>query len=200
MTITNHVLFNENIASPRQWTEEEEKTLFHEMYAHEEKNTHDEDIPLSQDVNTEDVISQQEEQLNDQDIEAPTQVKKVTRTGKCYFNAMTQHTFLSGSLDVLIEYQYVFVADTNTLKVKQALKSPEASIWQQSIDNEIESLHVNKVFSEPIKLSQLPHDTNITDFKWLLKIKRTGLHKSRIVCRGFTHKSMELITRRHSPQ
>ena len=137
-------------------------------------------------MNTEDVISQQEEQLNDQDIEAPTQVKKVTRTGKCYFNAMTQHTFLSGSLDVLNEYQYVFVADTNTLKVKQALKSPDASIWQQSIDSEIESLHVNRVFSEPIKLSQLPHDTNITDFKWLLKIKRTGLHKSRIVCRGFT--------------
>ena len=79
VTITNHVLFNEDTASPRQWTEEEEKTLFQEMYAHEEKNTHDEDIPQSQDMPQSeekpqaDAISQQEEQLNDQDIKAPTQ-------------------------------------------------------------------------------------------------------------------------------
>jgi hypothetical protein len=69
------------------------------------------------------------------------------------------------------------------------------------LQEEMDSIQRNDTW----KLTKLPHDKKKIGTKWVYKTKLNSdgsveRHKARLVTKGFTHRSMELIMKRHLHQ
>lgn len=81
---------------------------------------------------------------------------------------------------------FVFNLEDDPSSLKEALSSPDADLWQEAIDNEIESLENNKTWN----LVDLPPGCKTIGSKWILKrkIKPDGTvekFKARLVAKGY---------------
>ena len=71
--------------------------------------------------------------------------------------------------------------------VKEALEGPERSEWKKAIDNELQNMKINSVWS----LVDKPEKENIIKSRWIFKRKlgpdgQVSSYKARLVARGFT--------------
>lgn len=81
---------------------------------------------------------------------------------------------------------FVFSLEDDPTCLQEALTSPDASFWQEAIDNEMDSLLSNKTWD----LVELPPGCKIIGFKWILKkkMKLDGTvekFKARLVAKGY---------------
>ena len=87
---------------------------------------------------------------------------------------------------------------------KKAMKSSEKSAWLNAINNEIEAMHENQVWTLVDRPeSSNNQNSNIIDSRWVLTIKegRSGekLHKARLVTRGFQDKNDYGLDENYAP-
>ena len=72
---------------------------------------------------------------------------------------------------------------------KQAMKSPDAELWQQAAEEEINSLNANGTWD----IVPLPKDRKAIGSRWVFKIKRNAdgsieRYKARVVAKGFSQR------------
>jgi len=84
--------------------------------------------------------------------------------------------------------------------VQEALRSPQAKLWQDAMEAEYDSLMKNGV----LKLVKLPNGRDVLDNKWVFKIKHNSdssiqRYKARLVARGFSQQSEVDFTETYSP-
>jgi hypothetical protein len=72
---------------------------------------------------------------------------------------------------------------------KQAMKSPDAELWQQAAEEEINSLNANGTWD----IVPLPKDRKAIGSRWVFKVKRNAdgsieRYKARVVAKGFSQR------------
>lgn len=84
----------------------------------------------------------------------------------------------------------VNIAELGTpISYEDAVSSPDHKQWEKAIQEELEALEKNNVWT----LTKLPQDKNVIDSKWVFKIKRNqdgniSRYKARLCARGFNQK------------
>ena len=84
--------------------------------------------------------------------------------------------------------------------MQEALRSPQAKLWQDAMEAEYDSLMKNGVF----KLVKLPNGRDVLDNKWVFKIKLNSdgsiqQYKARLVARGLSQQPDVDFTETYSP-
>lgn len=112
--------------------------------------------------------------IPDQIVETPTEVRHSERISK--LNARPKANLVA---------EEIIASDPVT--VEQALSGPNADMWRNAMNEEMESLRENQTWS----LVDLPHGKTPIKCKWVFKTKRnakgeTVRYKARLVVKGFT--------------
>ena len=81
------------------------------------------------------------------------------------------------------------VSDAEPQSLQEAMGRPDWELWKAAMDEEMESLHQNGVFS----LEELPKGAKKIGLKWVYKLKRDERgnierYKARLVAKGFTQR------------
>ena len=85
---------------------------------------------------------------------------------------------------------YTFLIDDDPKSYKEAITSPNALLWKEAINSEIESIMYNHTW----KLVDLPPGAKTIGCKWIFKrkLKQDGSiekYKSRLVAKGFKQRN-----------
>lgn len=77
---------------------------------------------------------------------------------------------------------YVNVCDVSVPETyEEAISSPQANLWKNAMNNEINSLEQNETW----QIVDEPINKNIIEVKWIFRIKSNGIYKARVVAKGF---------------
>ena len=79
---------------------------------------------------------------------------------------------------------FLDTSELHVMKYKDAMKTEEASEWQEAVDEEYKRMEKNKVF-KAVPIEEVPEDSKILTSTWSMKKKPNGTKRARLVARGY---------------
>ena len=121
--------------------------------------------------------SDDEQSINNNNTGRPKRLRKKPEYLKDYLNLRAD--------DNVVDFCYMYKAAPKTYN--QAVRSPEADMWKDAMDEEMQSLRENQTF----ELVELPEGKTTVGGRWVYAVKEApndggDLYKARFVAKGFS--------------